>query len=107
VDMELKDGAVALTRQADGGEIKLEVKLPAVISRADMPDEWVRFPPLPGIMKAKRKPLDTFSPEDLGVTPSPRVKILGYEAPPSRAAGQIVESVDQLVDKLVNEAKAV
>jgi len=77
-----------------------------VLTRADMPDEDVRYASLPGIMKAKRKPLDTLSPGDLGVEPKARIRILGYELPPQREAGQIVESVDELVDKLQNDVKA-
>ena len=107
LDMTLQEGSIALQTQADGGNRNIEVTLPAVITRADMPDEDVRYASLPGIMKAKRKELKTFSPADLGVEPSPRVKILSYSLPAERAAGQIVADVDELVDKLHNEAKVV
>lgn len=104
--LELDGDTLKLDRQADGGLQKSTLKLPGVVTRADMPDEEVRYASLPGIMKAKKKPLDELTPGDLGVSPAPRVRILGYELPPQRAAGQIVDSVDALVDKLKNEVKA-
>ena len=105
ISVELGDGNVTISRQADGGESKITVGLPCILTRADMPDEEVRYASLPGIMKAKRKPLDTLTPDELGVDTTPRVRILGYELPPERAAGQILETVDELVEKLRDEAK--
>lgn len=105
LETQLMDDAVKISTQADGGTRHLQVKLPAVITRADMKDEDVRYASLPNIMKAKRKPLKTITPEDLGVDTTPRVRILGYELPAGREAGQFVESVDVLIDKLQNEAK--
>jgi electron transfer flavoprotein beta subunit len=104
--LDLQDGKVVVGAQADGGETRLTVNLPCVITRSDMPDEEVRFASLPGIMKAKKKPLDKLTPADLGVTPTPRTRILGYEVPPKRSAGEVLESVDALVAKLKSEAKA-
>ncbi|MBN1946379.1 MAG: electron transfer flavoprotein subunit beta/FixA family protein [Bradymonadales bacterium] len=105
LEMKLLANSVLISTQADGGTRHLEVALPAVITRADMKDEDVRYASLPNIMKAKRKPLATLTPADLKVDLSPKVRTLGYEVPAGRAAGQRVESVDALVDKLVNEAK--
>jgi electron transfer flavoprotein beta subunit len=107
VSVTLQDNSVLLETQADGGVRHIEVTLPAVVTRADMPDEDVRYASLPGIMKAKRKELKIVTPSELGVEPNPRIKILGYSLPPERASGQIVESVEALVDKLHNEAKVV
>lgn len=104
-NIELSESEATLDRQADGGQTTIKVNLPAILSRADMPDEEVRYASLPGIMKAKRKPLDTLSPGDLGVDTTPRTRILGYELPPQRAAGQILEGVDELIGKLRDEAK--
>ncbi len=101
----LRGNEVLLTRQADGGVITTSVKMPCIVSRADMPDEEVRYASLPGIMKAKRKPLDTLTPEELGVDTTSRTRILGYELPPARAAGQILETVDELVGKLRDDVK--
>jgi electron transfer flavoprotein beta subunit len=106
LELDLVDGGkVAVGAQADGGQTDLRVSLPCVITRSDMPDEAVRFASLPGIMKAKKKPLDMLSPAELGVTPQPRMRILGYEVPPKRSAGEILESVDALVAKLKTEVK--
>jgi electron transfer flavoprotein beta subunit len=106
LEIALEGDAVKLGCQADGGLNRFEVSLPCIVTRTDMPDEWVRYASLPGIMKAKKKPLDVKTLADLGVTAAtPRTRILGYDLPPKRAAGRIVESVDQLVDKLKNEAK--
>ena len=66
-----------------------------------------RYASLPNIMKAKKKPIDIFTPADLGVDVSPRVKTLKVEPPAERAAGIKVESVEVLVDKLRNEAKVI
>ncbi|MCB1685267.1 MAG: electron transfer flavoprotein subunit beta/FixA family protein, partial [Pseudomonadales bacterium] len=62
---------------------------------------------LPNIMKAKKKPLDTITPEDLGVDVTPKVEVLSVEPPAARKAGIKVDSVDMLVDKLKNEAKVI
>jgi electron transfer flavoprotein beta subunit len=66
-----------------------------------------RYVTLPNIMKAKKKPLDTLTPQDLGVDPAPRLKTLKVTAPPMRKAGVKVDSVAALVDKLKNEAKVI
>ncbi len=101
---KIDGGWATVGREVDGGTATKRVKLPAVVS-ADLRLNEPRYASLPGIMKAKRKQLDTMTPADLGVDITPRVKVLSYEAPEERAAGQIVENVDALIDKLRNEAK--
>jgi len=94
-----------VVREVDGGLETVSVSLPAVIS-ADLRLNEPRYASLPGIMKAKRKPIDVLSADDLGLDTTLKVKVLRLENPPSRAAGIKVESVDELLDKLRNEAKA-
>ena len=91
-------------REVDGGTTVKRVKLPAVIS-ADLRLNEPRYASLPGIMKAKRKPLKTMSTDDLGVDVTPTVRVVAFEAPEERAAGRIVETVDELIGLLQNEAK--
>lgn len=92
-------------REVDGGTSTKRVKLPAVIS-ADLRLNEPRYASLPGIIKAKKKPLDRYTPSDLGVDVTSKVRALRFEAPPARAAGQIVDSVDTLIQKLRNESKS-
>lgn len=92
-------------REVDGGTATKRVKLPAIVT-ADLRLNDPRYASLPGIIKAKRKKIERLSPEDLGVDIAPKVNVLAYEAPPERAAGQVVESVQELVSKLRDEAKA-
>jgi electron transfer flavoprotein beta subunit len=98
------EGTVTVTREVDGGLETEELKLPAVIT-TDLRLNEPRYASLPNIMKAKKKPLDTVKMADLGVDPAPRLKVLKVSEPPKRQAGVKVESVQQLVDKLKNEAK--
>lgn len=102
--IEIQDGKAEVTREIDGGLETLSLNLPAVIT-ADLRLNTPRYAALPNIMKAKKKPLDTKTPEDYGVDISPRIKILKTEEPPKRQGGVKVESVDELIDKLQNEAK--
>lgn len=95
-----------VTREVDGGLETLSVKLPAIIT-TDLRLNEPRYAALPNIMKAKSKPLATHKPEDFGVSFSPRLKILNVSEPVKRKGGIKVESVDQLIDKLKNEAKAI
>jgi len=98
------DGDHALVkREVDGGMQSIKVKMPAVVS-VDLRLNEPRYASLPNIMKAKKKPLDEKSADDYGVDVSPRLEIVKTSEPPERKAGIIVESVDQLVDKLKNEA---
>ncbi|HLG87857.1 MAG TPA: electron transfer flavoprotein subunit beta/FixA family protein [Alphaproteobacteria bacterium] len=98
------DGTVTVTREVDGGLETEELKLPAVIT-TDLRLNEPRYASLPNIMKAKKKPLDALKMADLGVDPAPRLKVLKVTEPPKRQAGVKVETVQQLVDKLKNEAK--
>ncbi|MCZ4281653.1 electron transfer flavoprotein subunit beta/FixA family protein [Kiloniella laminariae] len=102
-----KDGdLLKITREVDGGLQKVSVKLPSVLT-VDLRLNEPRYASLPNIMKAKKKPIDATSPADLGVEVAPRVKTLKVTEPPARAAGVIVGSVAELVDKLKNEAKVI
>lgn len=101
------DGAQAkVTREVDGGLETIAVKLPAVIT-TDLRLNEPRYVTLPNIMKAKKKPIDTLKPEELGVDVSPRLKTLKVAEPPKRGAGVKVPDVAALVDKLRNEAKVI
>ncbi len=104
--IELEDGAAVVTREIDGGLETLKVTLPAVIT-ADLRLNEPRYASLPNIMKAKKKPLDTVTPGDLGVDTAPRYKVLKVSEPPARQAGVKVESVSELVEKLRSEAKVI
>lgn len=95
-----------VTREIDGGLETLEIGLPAVVS-TDLRLNEPRYATLPNIMKAKKKPLETFKPEDLGIDVAPRISTLKVTEPPKRSAGERVADVAQLVDKLKNEAKVI
>ena len=98
--------AVTVTREVDGGLETIELKLPAVFT-TDLRLNEPRYASLPNIMKAKKKPIDTMSPAELGVDPAPRLKTLKVAEPPKRSAGIKVKTVQELVDKLKNEAKVI
>jgi electron transfer flavoprotein beta subunit len=102
--VEVADGKATVTREVDGGLETLSVSLPAVVT-TDLRLNEPRYVTLPNIMKAKKKPLDTVKPADLGVDVTPRLKTLKVEEPPKRGAGIKVPDVATLVDKLKNEAK--
>lgn len=104
--LEVGDGTATVTREVDGGLETITVKLPAVIT-TDLRLNEPRYASLPNIMKARRKQVDIYTPEDLAVDVSPRIKTLKVEPPPVRQAGVIVETVEELVDKLKNEAKVI
>jgi electron transfer flavoprotein beta subunit len=97
---------IDVTREVDGGLETVKLKLPAVIT-TDLRLNEPRFASLPNIMKAKKKPLDSMTPEDLSVDVTPRTKVLKVAEPPGREAGVRVEDVAALVDKLKNEAKVI
>ena len=105
-EVNIGDGEVQVTREIDGGLQTLSLTLPAIIT-TDLRLNEPRYASLPNIMKAKKKPLETFTSSDLGLDIAPRQNILKVSAPPERAAGIMVESIDQLVDKLKNEAKVI
>ncbi|MDJ0946088.1 MAG: electron transfer flavoprotein subunit beta/FixA family protein [Kiloniellales bacterium] len=104
--VEKADGSLKVTREVDGGLETLDLKLPAVVS-VDLRLNEPRYASLPNIMKAKKKPIETLSPADLGVDVTPRVQVLKVVEPPAREAGVKVGSVTELVDKLKNEAKVI
>ncbi len=99
-------GLVTVTREVDGGAETLELKLPAVVT-TDLRLNEPRYSTLPNIMKAKKKPLDTFKPADLGVDVAPRLSTLKVVEPAKRSAGVMVADVKALVEKLKNEAKVI
>ncbi|MFV0367443.1 MAG: electron transfer flavoprotein subunit beta/FixA family protein [Hyphomicrobiaceae bacterium] len=101
--VEFSDGEVAVTREVDGGLETVGLKLPAVVT-TDLRLNEPRYPTLPNIMKAKKKPLDTKKPDELGVDITPRLEVLNTAEPPKREAGVRVESVSELVQKLKSEA---
>jgi electron transfer flavoprotein beta subunit len=100
------DGNANVTREVDGGLETITVKLPLVLT-TDLRLNEPRYASLPNIMKAKKKPIEVLTPEQLGVDPSPRLKILKVAEPPKRQAGVKVKSVAELVEKLRNEAKVI
>jgi len=104
--VELADGKVRVTREIDGGLETLGMSLPAVVT-ADLRLNEPRYATLPNIMKAKKKKIDKTTPEELGVTLKKHMTTMKVQEPPARAAGIKVESVEQLVDKLKNEAKVI
>jgi electron transfer flavoprotein beta subunit len=104
--VEIDGDKARVTREVDGGLETLELALPLVVS-TDLRLNEPRYVTLPNIMKAKKKPLDTLSPEDLGVDVSPRLKTLKVAEPPKRGAGIKVPDVATLVAKLKNEAKVI
>ncbi len=104
--VEIADGFATVTREIDGGMEKLKLALPAVLS-TDLRLNEPRYVTLPNIMKAKKKPLQTVKPADLGVDVAPRIKTLNVAEPPKRGAGVKVPDVATLVEKLKNEAKVI
>ncbi|MEK9916742.1 MAG: electron transfer flavoprotein subunit beta/FixA family protein [Betaproteobacteria bacterium] len=104
--VEVSDNSATVTREIDGGLETLEVNLPAVIT-TDLRLNEPRYVTLPNIMKAKKKPLDKKTPDELGVDVTPTLKTVKVIEPPERSAGQKVGSIDELVDKLKNEVKVI
>jgi electron transfer flavoprotein beta subunit len=104
--LELADGELQVTREVDAGLEKVILKLPAVVT-SDLRLNEPRYASLPNIMKAKRKPIDVLTPEELGVDVTPRLKFVKVEEPAKRQAGVKVASVAELVDKLRREAKVI
>jgi len=102
--VEIVDGKAQVTREVDGGLETIAISLPAIVT-TDLRLNEPRYVTLPNIMKAKKKQLDTFKPEELGVDVAPRIKTLKVTEPPKRSAGIKVPDVATLVDKLKNEAK--
>ena len=105
-EIDIKDDMIDVTREIDGGLETLSLKLPAIVT-TDLRLNEPRYVKLPNIMKAKKKPMDTLTTEELGVDVSPTLTILKVEEPPQRSAGIKVADVAELVDKLHNDAKVI
>ncbi|EGF84327.1 hypothetical protein BATDEDRAFT_18619 [Batrachochytrium dendrobatidis JAM81] len=103
--IEFTDAAkkILVTREIDGGLETLKAPLPAIVT-ADLRLNEPRYATLPNIMKAKKKPLEKLTPSDLGVDLAPSIETLSIAEPAKRAGGKKVESVDELISKLKNEA---
>ena len=104
--LAISGGQAEVMREIDGGLETISVKLPAVVT-ADLRLNTPRYATLPNIMKAKKKPLDTLTPEALGVDVTPRLKTLKVAEPGKRKGGVMVPDVATLVDRLKNEAKVI
>ncbi|KAJ1819068.1 putative electron transfer flavoprotein subunit, partial [Coemansia sp. RSA 2599] len=102
--VDIKDGSVEVVREVDGGLETVSSSLPAIVT-TDLRLNEPRYASLPNIMKAKKKPLKTVSPADLGIEIKSRLQTLKVTEPAKRQGGKIVASVDELLDKLRNEAK--
>ena len=105
-ELKIEEEKAVVTREVDGGLQTIAINLPAVVT-SDLRLNEPRYASLPNIMKAKQKPLEVIKSDDLGVDLNPRISTLKVSPPPEREAGIIVESVDQLVEKLKNEAKVI
>ena len=103
-ELDVADGWATVGREVDGGTSVKRIKLPGIVT-ADLRLNEPRYASLPGIMKAKRKPIQTMTPEELGVDIASKVRVVAYEAPEERGGGQIVGDVDELIEKLRTEAK--
>ena len=104
--LEVAGDKAKIVREVDGGLEHLEIKMPAIVS-VDLRLNEPRYASLPNIMKAKKKPLDSLTVDELGVDISPRLTIVKVEEPAAREAGIKVADVKQLVEKLKNEAKVI
>ena len=105
-ELEVSNDALRVTREIDGGLETLNLKMPAIIT-TDLRLNEPRYAKLPDIMKAKKKPLEEITPDDLGVDVTPRLSVVKVSEPPMRQGGGKVESVDELIDKLKNEVKVI
>ena len=105
-NLDIGDGKIQVTREVDGGLETVALNLPAIIT-TDLRLNEPRYASLPNIMKAKKKPIDEVTPDDLGVEAAPHLKVLKVEEPPKREAGVVVGDVSELVDKLHNEARVI
>ncbi|MCX7683943.1 MAG: electron transfer flavoprotein subunit beta/FixA family protein [Acetobacteraceae bacterium] len=104
--VEIAEGKATVTREVDGGLETLRLSLPAVVT-ADLRLNEPRYASLPNIMKARKKPIETMTPADLGVDVTPRLTVVKVEEPPKRQAGVKVASVAELVHRLRTEAKVI
>ena len=104
--IEINGDKAAIIREVDGGLEHMEISMPAVVS-VDLRLNEPRYASLPNIMKAKKKPLDSMTADDLGVNVAPRLSVVKVEEPEARSAGIKVTDVSELVDKLKNDAKVI
>ena len=104
--VEVEEGSVVVDREVDGGIETLKLQLPALIT-ADLRLNVPRLPTLPNILKAKRKKIEQVELDSLGLDTGLKVETIGFEAPPERKAGIKVKTVEELLDKLHNEAKVI
>ena len=102
----IEGNKLVVTREIDGGLETLELDMPCIVT-TDLRLNEPRYASLPNIMKARKKPIETIKPADLGVDPAPRLRLVKVAEPPRRVAGQKVGSVAELVQKLRNEAKVI
>tara|TARA_Y200000002_G_scaffold366984_1_gene358563 strand:+ start:202 stop:855 length:654 start_codon:yes stop_codon:yes gene_type:complete len=105
-ELTVQNDEATVIREVDGGLQTIRLNLPAIVT-ADLRLNEPRYASLPNIMKAKRKPLDIVTSEELGVDITARTNLIGVKLPPERQAGIIVEDTKQLLDKLKNEAKVI
>jgi electron transfer flavoprotein beta subunit len=104
--IEITNNVATVTREIDGGLETISTPLPTIIT-TDLRLNTPRYASLPNIMKAKQKPLETIDAATLGVDTTPRLKMLALTDPPKRKGGIKVASIDDLIDKLKNEAKVI
>ena len=102
-ELKISDGKINVIREVDGGLQTIDLKLPSVIT-TDLRLNEPRYASLPNIMKAKKKPIEEKNPEDYNIQISPMLEVVKVSEPPQREAGIKVETVEELVDKLKNEA---
>ena len=105
-ELKLDGDSALVTREIDGGLQTIKVNLPAVVT-TDLRLNEPRYASLPNIMQAKKKELSVQNVSDLGIDISNRTSVLSVELPPSREAGVMVETVEELIEKLKNEAKVI
>lgn len=105
-EVKVEGDSVSVTREIDGGLQTVKLSLPAIVT-TDLRLNEPRYASLPNIMKAKKKPLDILTPDELGVDTTPRTTLIKVAPPAERKAGIKVATVDELIDKLKNEAKVI
>lgn len=104
--LEINDGSAEVIREVDAGLEKLVLKMPVVLT-VDLRLNEPRYPSLPNMMKAKKKPIDEYTPDSLGVDIAPRLSVLNVKEPAKRSGGVMIENIANLVDKLKHEAKVI
>ena len=105
-EIKIDGGKATVTREVDGGLETISITMPAVVT-VDLRLNEPRYASLPNIMKAKKKPIEEVSPADLGVDTAPRLQVMHVAEPPKREGGGKVADVQELVSKLMSEAKVI